>query len=215
MNKKAQMTIFFIVGLMLLIAMVFYATYSKPSKIIQDTSSSQDIRTQIGSCFKSVAEDALLHVTIVGPNGEIYALFEIADHMKQYIKDNLMNCLDKSLLAKLTYDAYAINPDVMLADDRVEFSLDWPITVNKLNSQQKINGFSKPSYYVRLPKMYDTALDIIMMSKIKGSLIMSYYPMHNDIDVIITKDSNGVIYKIIDTKSTIRSQYYTIQLTYG
>ncbi|MFH1440340.1 MAG: hypothetical protein ABIG89_07250 [Candidatus Woesearchaeota archaeon] len=217
MNKRGQITIFIIIGLIILFSIIFFAYYpqnNSNNSNVHIYSSPTEVKTNIQSCFESVSENSLLQVSIIKSDGNINSLEDLETQMIDYISGNIISCISDNILSQITFNPDNIKVDIQILRDRVKFRLNWPIIVKEHNKQTSISDFGEKEFFVRMNEIYATALDIISLYDLKGTPIMKYESLYQDIDVVIEEENNDILYNIYDLRSRIKSKYYVIIIQY-
>lgn len=190
--KRGQITIFIIIGLVIIIILgivLYIRTSSNQSTnqdAVLDTSSVNNLLT---SCAKMTAQDAVIYVGLRGGDifSEKYATFlainvpyyyyegvdlspsdqVITDSLKFYMDSALKTCTNGFQSFKdqgYTIEEGEVNSTVTIADEDVIFDINYPITVVKGETRDVISG-SSASVKVNLFKMAKAARDYVVAQK--------------------------------------------------
>jgi len=188
MNKKGQITIFIIVGIVLLIAfgLIFFlkGKVFKASEDIFDTKT-ESIETYVWGCVESVSENAVYYVGTQGGYANIpapkmrfywreipYYMYEnkntmptketIEKEISKFIDYWLPVCLDNlSIFKEQGYDIEIgdISSKAYITLDEVFIDVDYPIEIKKEDYIKNLEKFNA-QVPVRLNLIYDTIYNL-------------------------------------------------------
>ncbi|PIN85991.1 hypothetical protein COV19_07280 [Candidatus Woesearchaeota archaeon CG10_big_fil_rev_8_21_14_0_10_44_13] len=165
MQKRAQLSVFIVVGLIILAAIGFLV-YIKQPKAEEVPASMAHVKIFVDQCVKKVGEDALVNLGLGG--GYLYfdnvealpayygdtAYWYIAGYnfapkdeivkgqIDRYMKENLNSCLNNfdDLHENITFGEVESSADIL--PDKVIFNIDFPVTLNDRDIQKTISSFS-------------------------------------------------------------------------
>jgi len=221
-QKRGQITVFIILGILLLFATILFLTFKNQVERIDNIHIETDhIKTYISNCIDLVGFEGLVKAGkqggyievpyVIGMLNTSYwyttsaniqpFLFEIEDGVSEYIEENLESCINYSSFTDLGYviDAGEIDANVLIAENHVDISVDYPIDVSKKNQIKKISQF-----YVKIPlkikKMYEISTDIVNRATLPG--FDRCNPICNDTGNITIKTFNVDYYTVYNTQIT-------------
>ncbi len=188
-NKKSQVSMFIIIGIILLIIVGVYfalqsAKISEESIIEEVPVELQPIKSYVESCIAQIGEDA---VYLIGQQGGYYEVPQMdPDYFSTtayyfWINENIMpsqekveaeisKYVDKELNYCLKnfedFKNFEIEQEesktkTHMKDNEIIFNVNLPLTVKKDESVTKLSSFSNSISNVRLKTVYDTAKAVI------------------------------------------------------
>ena len=239
MSKKAQVTIFIILGVLIFIGAALFMMMSKtrlPASAPVSSSEAQ-ISAYIESCLGSVAKDAVVNVGLYGgktfsSNGTMPQYFfyvnksimpskqDIEDEISSYIKDQLFFCVKNFRVFRdkgFDFDIGIINAKTTIGMDNVMVDLDWPIQARNNGAVQDISRFSS-RVDTRLGKMYDLAKNITEdelenNGSVCISCILDMVQENNLRMEIFRLDDGIIIFDFIDENSKIYTLPYEFRFS--
>jgi hypothetical protein len=142
--KKSQLTIFAILGLVLIIVIAFFAFKSNSNgtellksqnNVVSFSSTSESLKGYINECLKQTSEEALAQ----------YGLTDSYSKIEGYIQDNIEKCIDFSLYEKQGFEIVKSSPVVYitLLDETILITLKYPIDLKKDSSFSHIEEFKR------------------------------------------------------------------------
>lgn len=176
-SKKAQLTLFVLVSVLLVLAIVLYYFF-QGDFLNRDIPGSESVQEEILDCLDFTSKNALYFVSYQGgyvsppeksfsfsPTFFAYYYYEgqslmpsldaIESQMALYVRENLDICL-----ASLSDDDFVVSSDISLVsvqinEEGVEFTVDDAVTIQKESSSMQFDLSSYPQFYnVRLYDMY-------------------------------------------------------------
>lgn len=237
MSKKGQITIFIILGFILLIAVgfIFYIKGSNgvdAGEILAKTPiEMQPVRLFVDSCVKDVAIPGIYLLASKG--GYIYSYDKVlnveygpvAYHIensedispdKEFMERELAKFIEESLKLCINnledFDGYDFEFGEMeikpeINENVVFVGIKYPITLKRGRSKIKISRFDA-TYPVRFGHILDIKDEII--PKIKNSKTIDVgYISSFDVEVsLLPYDKNNLVYSIFDNKSSINDDLF-------
>lgn len=227
-GSKGQVTIFIVIGIVLLSFMLFYIT------ILQDDSAQIDnyfdtdvVYNYLQSCFKEQTKEALLIFGLQGGNiGLGYENGTITFNIRSYYDKGNLTLLDivtieddlsvlsevliEFCLKNISFPGYNVKeldaPIVFarLADNNILFDIDYPIEIKKDNSRKIINDFNF-ELDVRLKKIILEVMNKILLRTLQypDRIDYAYLADMNMTITIIPHEDNYLLYTIEDSESKI------------
>jgi len=140
MNKKAQLTIFLILGIIVftLFSLFFYTRAATSGLAVKLTPSFQDVEIYVTSCLKEATKEVLNKT----PD------YTSASDLIDPIKDNLSRCMDLSIFE--SYSISGINRpelDINVSGGDITVFMHYKIIVSHKDLTKEFDSF-----YVRIPK---------------------------------------------------------------
>lgn len=237
-SKKAQITIFILIGLILVIsiALFLYMRTSQEvttSEVIQP-SELQPIKVYVELCLKESLKNALISIGIRGGYYEVpspsivsyyievpYYFYEesimpgtetIQDEISNYINLALPACLYN--LSQFPYETELgeISPDTTITENSVIVKLDYPITVKIGESTSIISDFYT-EFLIELKKMYNISSEIIKKHMEEPEYLhlsdILKLSIDNDVEINYVHEENStIVYTIINNNSRINNEPY-------
>lgn len=223
--KKAQITIFLVIGLVLLImfSIIYYAaTKLDGLPLIGDKFS--PVESYIQQCFGQVAEDGLNLAGLQG--GHIYLESEyiitpyqkisyelpendfIQQELDRFIEQGVSKCFN---FTQFDQRGYAITvtgnatSTANIYDDTVVFSLDIPITITKSADTKTLNSFQ----YISKTRI-GHALGIMRHLLSQNNSIDLTEAAGYDVNINLFPYNDVLVYNLEDPKSNIDGRFYNI-----
>lgn len=232
MKKRGQITIFIIVGLILVFSMLIIIYMNKNKIGNLDVLQSSDIKPigyYVDLCVKSSASDALYLLGVQGgytTPPELYfqsayakiaywyyqgedtspTLEEMEQELSSYVNRALPECIESLNVFSdmgFEFEFDEIDTKTKINENNVEFNIDYPITIKKGESVSEISDFQR-SFNVRLGHIHTIAKEIIEMEIEDPDWIDMTYLVNQDINFkIYPYDENTLIYSVLDNQSII------------
>lgn len=232
MSKKGQITLIIIVLLITLFTVLMFLFWKY--KVVQqqiETYPNQDmtiVESSIKRCAEEVSRDTLL---IIGRNGgainpqnyldyfstkiqylydkkkqNVPTINQLEAEIEQNIDNNIASCFNLSSQGfDIVYNKGQTHAEIR--EDSVQITLDWPITITKLNSKKKLEKLSI-NIPVRLKKMLNKVSTIIdYMSSYHGNLELSTLS-NNEFNITVRQyDYETLIFLIVDEELPNRYEF--------
>lgn len=231
--KKAQVTIFIILAIVVIVAILIF--FSFRGEIKQDELISPEIEpiyNFVEECIENVGAEAVYTIGLGGGyyfipelsidegipyyyyNGEdkMPTKEEIAEQISQYVDADLFFCTEGFISFtnyEITYDE--IKTTTTINDEGVVIDVNYPIKIKKENSTTLIEDFNNIEIPVRLGVVYDSASEIIRQQTSDGICLScaSDEATENDLYIdIFDYDDSTVIFTITDENSIINNQTF-------
>lgn len=232
-NKRAQVALFIIIAVILSVSIILFFSLNKsvkePAGFGLVVTSTQEY---VGSCFENSADDALALVGIQGGyislpgksllrnESEIAYWYylgydnkptkvEIESQLNGYIRTSLALC-DVQQFKDFEIKEGSVDVNSKISEDKVDFSLNWPITITKGETSYRLSKTYKHTVRVRLGEIYDTAAGIVQKEIAEPDNFNVGYLLSGEMNTeILPQDNNTVItYVIKDPKSKIDNEPY-------
>ena len=168
-DKRGQITIFIIVGLLIIASIIFIPFYKQTSvKSLTSNSGLQQINPFVDDCIKNVAENGIYSISLQGGYYQSPALSKryfnlqipyywynqtymmpsketIQQELSKYVNDNLPGCLDDFGSFKnkgYIFELGNISSDVTIGENAIDVNVEYPIIISKGNSLLRLDKFS-------------------------------------------------------------------------
>ena len=232
MKKRGQITVFIIVGLILVFS-VFTILYLNKNKIGDlDVFQSNDIKPieyYVDLCAKSSASDALYLLGVQGgytTPSELYfqsayariaywyyegedispTIEEMEQELSSYVNVALPECIESLNVFSdmgFEFEFGEINTKTKINENNVEFNINYPITIIKGESKAEISKFYK-SFPVRLGHIHSIAKEIVEKEVEDPDWVDMTYLVNQDFNFkIYPYDENTLIYSMLDNQSIV------------
>lgn len=189
-HRKCQITIFFLLGLVLLVGSAFIIYLNNKPKTEESPNipyEATPIKLFVENCIRETGKNALLHI---GKHGGYYetkepylidekfdlpyylynnldfspSLNDIEAEISKYVDDNLLQCIgDFQEFRKQGFDVKRGIPSssTLIGENIVSFDLSFPIEIKKGNSKQKIERFNVNLNGIHLKNVYNVTKEIV------------------------------------------------------
>jgi len=242
MKNKAQITLYMILGFVILIASVFiiYLKQTEPEVIetaFEIPFEKQPIKTFVEECTKQVATLGIYLLGSQGgyiyPKGETLYTEEaqiaynyynqenltptkkdVEDEISFFIENSLNICLDDFKALKSEVEVGELNAVTKVNEENIAINLDYPITLLKDDSKISMNRFST-IIPVRLGYILDLIKNLIQKQANNDSFIEFGQLTPQDIRIsILPYDGETIIYSILDDKLAIKEAPFVYRFAY-
>lgn len=231
MNKKSQISVFVIIGLILVIisGLVFYKLNDRPIVIRQEKQFTE-VEEYVQECIK---ESAIKAIELLGKQGSLnpsayvatddtkisYYYFKgkgytpdqetIEAQISLYVKEGAYDCINEFSEKGYVIDAQIIEISTEIKNNYVIINLNTPIKVFHDGIKDEIM-IPKVELEANLQKIYDTSKEIISDTIKDPDWIMFDKLYANELDIKIVKvNSSTLIYVITDNKIGLNKKPYT------
>ncbi len=188
MQKRGQVSLFIIVGIILVLAvsLLYFVLAPDSDPGVVTAADMAPIRNYIDLCAKSSAEDAVRllglqggYINVPSPYFEsVYTdiaywyytgddtyptLEKMEQELSGYMNENLLDCIDDLRVFSDMGYAFSfgeISTQASIGQNNVEFNINYPITVIKDNRRTEISTFYQ-NIPVRLGYIYDISREIV------------------------------------------------------
>lgn len=208
-NKKSQITIFIIIGVILIFAIFLYLNYfNKFSKSEPDSINTPDefmpVKSFIDSCLKSTAEKGTKILTEYGGRIErlvfddIPGLKEMENDLSLYINENIDTCINsfEELKAGFEITGEKHSVETTINKDDITFILDYPLVINTKDSTKNLDKFPYSYHGVNIPYLRELSLKILEDEEWLNWLSILNELEKNDIYMNITTYDNLNFYSL-------------------
>jgi len=161
-SKNAQLTIFIIVGILFLTAIVLMIFVFSGSGKTDLQVSSDKVNTFVVDCFESTIQNGIFFVGLQGGYNEVDnpkledpsfnvplyfvdggfirfpSLENVESELSDYVETRIIDCVDN---LEVEYDEEDINADLSIRDKKVVANLDFPIRVSYSGSSTVLDEF--------------------------------------------------------------------------
>tara|TARA_B100000315_G_C14541143_1_gene570950 strand:- start:483 stop:1475 length:993 start_codon:yes stop_codon:yes gene_type:complete len=236
MGNKGQITMFIVLGILLLFIAGFFIILNRPSDLDAEKTSEipSDIRpiyNYIEECIKDIALNGISILSAQGGHifekGKLletsysnisYGYYERKDilpsissmqkDISQFIDLALPDCTDFSLFPGFNITSGIINTTTQIIDDEVIFEVDYDL---KVNFNDKIANPDKFQYKapIRLGHNYKIAKNIIKKTLEEPEWVDMTFLSGFDVKIdILPHDEDEFVYSITDEKSIVDNKEY-------
>lgn len=212
MDKKGQVTIFIIIGIIIVFGVVLFFILSGDSSRregeTQVDAEVEPIYNYVGECLDESVEEGIFYVAERGgyesiPENIISEIFEVPYYIKegeitmiskkelesqlsQSIKQNLEDCVDLSEFSDYEIKSKTPSPEVSIEEERVNVNLYYPIDIRKGENTYKIEDFEETKN-IRLGLIYEAISEYIEeQSEInEGFCVSCFYDISQEYDFTV------------------------------
>jgi hypothetical protein len=198
MKRKAQVTVFIILGIILLItaAILFFLVDLSSEELEEqiDYTDTSSVQIFVEGCLGSVIEDAIFDVAQKGgyyelpvistTNAYVNSAFylylsdtylpgedQLAESIGDYIENNIANCTLFEAFVGMSITAGTPQADVMLRDNEVEVQLSYPLTIQPEEGiEVELNTFPA-SVDSRILTLYNIAEEITLTQQEHNEMV--------------------------------------------
>jgi len=230
MKKRGQITIFIIVGLILVFSM-FIILYLNKNKIgdldVLQSSDIKPIEYYVDLCVKSSASDSLYLLGVQGgytTSPELYfqsaytktaywyyegqdtspTTEKMEQELSLYVNKALPECIESLNVFSdmgFEFEFGEIDTKTKISENNVEFNINYPIKIKKGESVSEISDFQR-NFDVRLGHIHTIAKKIVEMEIEDPDWIDMTYLVEQDVNFqIYPYDENIIIYSLLDNRS--------------
>ncbi len=223
--KRGQVTIFIILGLILIASIGVFVFYQTPEEQqIPETVDKSSVTQYVNTCLKDVAENVVAKVSMQGgmydpvlyktyegnninywcygesPNQCVNALFtkeDIASQILYGIKQEIDSCLDFQAFEDQGYEITkgVMDGTVVIQEAEIDISLTYPLKIKK-SSEVTVDSF-QAILHSPLGKLHSVARDIINAEAEDEHFdVVAYAENHADITIEKNKPYPSIIYKV-------------------
>lgn len=166
--KKAQITVFIIIGILILAAggFVFFSASKSREKSAPDRISSDPLEMHISQCLEKTAKSALIMAGIDGgikdsqdyigffggktpyyygtQDSIVPSLQQVEGYLSDYLNSNLNDCINFSAFPDYKINGQSSTPTgkASINQNYVLFSLDYPLTITKGQTKKELPSLS-------------------------------------------------------------------------
>ena len=236
MKSKGQVTVFIIIGVILVLLVALFLMFkpkvTQVQEVINVPLELQPVYSHVDDCLK---QNSLLGLQLLGAQGGVifvngselstyygnisYGYYEGKDVLKsipfmenevsQFLSLALPNCVDFSLFNNFNISTDDISVETNIISNEVIITVEYPIHASTLNYEGNIDRFI---YYapVRLGHIHDVAKNIVNNTRNDPDNIdLSYLTGFKDVNIsFIPVSDSGLVYTITDDSSAINGLSY-------
>jgi len=230
-NKYAQVSIFIIVGVILVASgMTYYIIKSNNSQKENLNPNLAPIYSFVQDCINQIGEDATFEISKTGGyyklpqyniNNVSYYFYNnkayipnkktIENQLSLYVNDNLKKCLanfDNFNDFKIT--GTTIKTTSKIQDNGILFNVKYPLTITKENMTYQVSSFEE-TLDSRFPTMYLSSLELMQqqLNHTKSICLTCLNDLANKNDFYIEinyPDKKTVIFIILDNKTIVSNK---------
>jgi hypothetical protein len=236
LNKKGQVTIFIIVGILLVFGIVAYFLISNHARILERPVPAhvEPIQTNLKSCFDESTEESLFLVGLQGGKINLtdnyletqtskvsYAIKdsqniflikqELENEVEKYIFNKITSCIERIKTSYPNYNisSLEIRPSVKMEDEKTIIYLSSPLIITREDSSYKLDREFKSEQKLRVGELHRITSEIAeQLSQDNSSMDLTYLT-EQDYDIFITDYSNGnFLYTFTDLNNTLVEESY-------
>lgn len=256
MTKRGQVTIFIILGILIIITIVAVISLNKHTtkrvlEIQQEKELDLEHRYQtvtllVESCIKQVAERAIITIGYRGGksqlaepffdgqvfsanylyylgDGQASSIEEMESSLANIMNNQLLKCLPQDfkqqniingemltenlVFTGLTIDAEEITTTVDIADRRVSFTVNWPLTLKLEDMQKRMENFAPVTLPVRLKKTGTFVNDFVQQLELNPYMIDAFYLLDQNLTIdMALYQEDTYVFLITEENSRINNE---------
>ncbi len=231
--KKGQITIFIILGILLVAGAGFFL-FNKNSEVDSGKKIiTNPVETHIQQCIEITAKSALITVGLNGgikdpseyilffggktpyyygtENSSMPTLDDLQNFLSEYMTSNLKNCVNISLFPDQQITEGEINTKTIISDKTVKFNINYPIKFTNDKSTKEISEFST-TIDSRLKILHNVSLEYIKEQKKEPRYMcmtcLVQLAYKNKLKINTMTIGNTVAYNLYDNTTKLdRSEY--------
>ena len=238
-GKKAQISIFVIIGIIILAGVSASIYFYQQRSTIEQNSPLElsPVKNYVDQCIDQVAVPGIYLLGLQGGqifvNREyvnvsslnvVYGYYknknvlvtkqEMEQQISAYMELQLPVCLDnfESLKEKgLDVTARNITAQTIIADDTIFININYPVTIKQDLQSQKVDSFSR-KYAIRLGHIRDVADQVVKKQQEDPYNVDLTYLTSFDVSVDTSLyDADNFLYKITDPSTRVKNQPYVFE----
>jgi hypothetical protein len=235
-NKRAQLTLFVIVAIIIVVGIAGYFIISNQTNLLERSAPAhiQPIQTNIENCLEESVEESLFLIGLQGgktnvssnyletTNSKVLFAFkqtqktfltkqQLEQEISSYVKNKIGSCLSEIKTNYPTYEITTseIKPTTKIEDKKVLISLSVPIIVSREDSSYKLDKDYKIEQKLRLGNLHILTTEIIEQLAEDSSSIDLTYLTEQEYNIFITDYSEGrFLYSFTDLNNTLVGEPY-------
>ena len=241
MDKRGQITVFIIVGILILFLVVSLVFFIRPveEEQIEVPEELNAVKLYIESCIEDVGKDAIIDNSL---QGGFYQLPEISTEgyfvdapyyfyrlerrvpslndlqiqLGFNLEDNLKNCINTTQFPGINIELGDVISNVLIRESSVIFNVNMPVTIRKEEKVTSLQDFSSTIQNIRLLTAYNSAKEIIdEQANDPYSLCLSCLSEIANINGMLIDtaniDDNSLLFTITDLNSVIDEEPLTFR----
>lgn len=239
MTKKGQVTIFVILAILIVGAVVAFFLLRKPAAAESSSLDTGAVVSYVDNCIKSTGIDGIY---FVGENGGYYnvpslsalggipyyysngtlllpSLSLIENSISSYVDNSLDFCAGNfSSFPEFNISSGNVSTETKISEGGVVLNVDYPVTIRKGNSSKIITNFDNIQIPMRVLTVYNVSSQIINSSAGGNGLCLScIYNLGNENNVTIgmTAINEGTFFDITDNESNLKGAPLDWKFIYG
>lgn len=236
MNKKAQVTIFVIVAIILIagIATFFYIKETKIKRESIITSAQlSSIKEGIQDCVELTATDAIRLLGLQGgyiipPPSALETNFStisygyylgrkvlpsigrMQDELNLYVELSLPLCFERSNFLDWDITTRNVKSKARIDQNSVSLTVDYPLSVSKGSATYRVDSKYSAQIPIRLGAIHTVINRIIDKEIVNSESVALSYLTNLDYDIaVLPYSENVIVYSVTDSNSTINDVPYT------
>lgn len=228
--KKAQVTIFIIFAIFIVVSLMSYFVYKGNLLDIKYFSKDDIIYNKIMSCIDKTSKDAILYISENGGYYEIpnestdnhipYYFYkrknimpskeEVETELENYVNDMLFFC-NKNFIEFPEYEVKQgeVESKVIIEREKINFNIDYPISVRNGNVSYSYNNFEK-EFEVRLGLIHSLIENFtneqLEIPKDICLTCLEEIAFENNLSISISDYKEDVVFGIIDPESKLNDR---------
>jgi len=225
-NKKAQVTIFIIIAIVIVGAIILFFTFKDD---IGKTFGSENeaLSSFVENCIEKTGKDAIYNIGQKGgyfyspklstSNGIPYYYYEGDNemHSKEEVEKEISTYLNEMLtfctgqfedFPGLNITSGEVNTKTTIESDKIMLDVTFPLTVISNNKNYIIENFNKVEILIRVDLIYDSIEELIKGQLGKENICLSCITkiaLKNDLKIDMTGAENATFFTIKDEHSKI------------
>lgn len=231
MNKKSQVSVFIIIGLVIIIiSALVYFKFNEPNIKINEKNEFEKINEHIQECIQDSTIEA---IELLGQQGSLnpsayvasdntkisYYYFKgkgylpdqdsIESQISLFVKEHAYDCINEFSDKDYVVDVEIIEISTEIKNDYVVIKLESPVKVYHHGKKDEIS-IPEIELTTNLKKIYDTSKGIITDTIRDPNWIQFDKLYENELDIKIIKvNSSTIVYVITDNKVGLNKEPYT------
>ncbi|MDD5178350.1 MAG: hypothetical protein PHT54_03680 [Candidatus Nanoarchaeia archaeon] len=218
MRKRGQVTLFVIMGLMIVVIVALFlilkGNIKGQTEIPEEFSKVNDF---VQGCVEDVGSRSIGIVSLFGgyyppkENIEGFTYFkekyitleEFEKSLSNYFNANLVGCVSFVEYGGYEITSNNVNSEFSIKDNSVELKVNYPYTLTKGGNSFEFNEEYEAEFDEKLKDMYDTGNDIYNEGKKQEFCIscIMFLMLEKDLKVEVSDLNNNTLFMIYDDKS--------------
>jgi hypothetical protein len=229
MNKRGQVTIFIIIAILVLGAVVMYFVFRDDYSLNNSFTEADAVRTFTESCIKETATDVIYEVGSGGgyyfppkystQSGVVYYWgFDNVNHLPTkefveeqisiYASENIKLCTKEfSQFSDLKVNEGNIEVVTSIKNDRVVLDVVYPLTISKANQSTTINSFDNLEIPIRVGVIYNAVNEMSKYTYGDSGICLdclNNISLKNNLNINMADyQNNSVVFTISDAKVSL------------
>jgi hypothetical protein len=237
-NKKAQITIFIIMGIIIIISVgIIFISKSKISQKEGIPNEIVPIYSFVSDCIKQTGENAVNYIGETGgysnKEKEVFVAFyfynetsyiiskdRLEEEISNYINENIQGCVnDFSSFAEFLIEVGDMRTNVEIQENSVILNVNYPLQISKDKKTYLLEEFEGVTLPIRLGVVYDLAYEMTQeqVHQKDSVCITCIAELANDRGLNVKMDDYDdytIIYTITDENSLVNNNPFIFKFAY-